>query len=144
MGKVLIVDDIQTEMHLMRNALQPLGYQILEASDGSQGYTIAKAEKPDIILLDVVMPGQDGFATCRKLKKDPVTKDIPVVMVTSKERVSALRAETTNRTVASDRGMPASPCPRSGRGSQGAALSRRPGDVNTQPRQRSCMGWVVW
>jgi DNA-binding response OmpR family regulator len=84
MPKVLIVDDIRSEQQLIANALRPHGYQCLEASDGSQAYAIAKAEKPDVILLDVVMPGQDGFATCRQLKRDPATKDIPVVMVTSK------------------------------------------------------------
>lgn len=84
MPKVLIVDDIRSEQQLIANALRPHGYHCLEASDGSQAYAIAKAEKPDVILLDVVMPGQDGFATCRQLKRDPATKDIPVVMVTSK------------------------------------------------------------
>lgn len=84
MPKVLIVDDIRAEMQLIINALRPHGYTCLEASDGTQAYAIAKSEKPDLILLDVVMPGQDGFATCRQLKRDPVTKDIPVVMVTSK------------------------------------------------------------
>jgi twitching motility two-component system response regulator PilH len=84
MAKVLIVDDIRSELLLIANALRPHGYECLEASDGSQAYAIAKAEKPDVILLDVVMPGQDGFATCRQLKRDPATKDIPVIMVTSK------------------------------------------------------------
>lgn len=84
MAKVLIVDDIRSELMLIANALRPLGYQCLEASDGSQAVAIAKAEKPDVILMDVVMPGQDGFATCRQLKRDPATKDIPVIMVTSK------------------------------------------------------------
>jgi twitching motility two-component system response regulator PilH len=84
MPKILIVDDVRSEMQLMANALKPHGYVCIEATDGSQAYAIAKAEKPDLILLDVVMPGQDGFATCRQLKRDPATKDIPVIMVTSK------------------------------------------------------------
>ncbi len=84
MAKVLIVDDIRSELLLIANVLRANGYDCIEASDGSQAYALAKAEKPDLILMDVVMPGQDGFATCRQLKRDPSTKEIPVVMVTSK------------------------------------------------------------
>jgi len=85
MPKVLIVDDIRSELQIIANALRPHGYDCLEASDGREGYARAKQEKPDVILLDIVMPGQDGFATCRQLKRDPDTKAIPVVMVTSKK-----------------------------------------------------------
>jgi DNA-binding response OmpR family regulator len=85
MRKVLIVDDIRSEVQLIANALRPHGYECLEANDGREAYARAKTERPDLILLDIVMPGQDGFATCRQLKRDPDTKDIPVVMVTSKK-----------------------------------------------------------
>lgn len=84
MAKVLIVDDIRSEVQLIANELAPRGYECLQASSGTEALERARLERPNLILLDIVMPGQDGFATCRQLKKDPVTKDIPVVIVSSK------------------------------------------------------------
>jgi twitching motility two-component system response regulator PilH len=85
MAKVLIVDDIRSEVQLIANVLAPEGYECIQANTGVEAMERARAERPDLILLDVVMPGQDGFATCRQLKRDSVTKDIPVVIVTSKD-----------------------------------------------------------
>lgn len=84
MAKVLIVDDIRSEVQLIANELTPRGYECLQASTGLEAVERARAEHPNLILLDIVMPGQDGFATCRQLKRDPTTKDIPVVIVSSK------------------------------------------------------------
>jgi twitching motility two-component system response regulator PilH len=84
MAKVLIVDDVRSEVQLIANVLAPNGYDCIQASNGSEAIERARSEHPDLILLDVVMPGQDGFATCRQLKRDATTKDIPVVIVSSK------------------------------------------------------------
>ena len=84
MAKVLIVDDIRSEVQLIADVLTPQGYHCLQASNGLEAVEQARAEHPDLILLDIVMPGQDGFATCRQLKRDAATKDIPVVLVSSK------------------------------------------------------------
>jgi twitching motility two-component system response regulator PilH len=84
MPKVLIVDDIRSDVQLMAEALRPAGYECIRASNGIEAIERAKSEHPDVILLDIVMPGQDGFATCRQLKRDASTKSIPVVIVSSK------------------------------------------------------------
>ncbi|MFK7740926.1 MAG: PleD family two-component system response regulator [Planctomycetota bacterium] len=84
MVTVLVIDDTETDRQLAAQVVKGLGYQVLFAGDGVEGVGKAKDIKPDLILLDVVMPKQDGFATCRELKKDADTKDIPVVLTTSK------------------------------------------------------------
>jgi twitching motility two-component system response regulator PilH len=81
---VLVVDDVQTDRELIGKVVSSAGSTPEYASDGEEAIVKAKATKPALILLDVVMPKQDGFATCRKLKKDPDTAKIPVVLVTSK------------------------------------------------------------
>jgi twitching motility two-component system response regulator PilH len=85
MPLILIVDDSPTEVHAMRTALEKQGYRIESASDGAEAITKAKALKPDLIFMDVVMPGVNGFQATRKLSSDPDTKGIPVIMVTSKD-----------------------------------------------------------
>jgi CheY-like chemotaxis protein len=84
MATILVVDDVQTDRELIGKVVTATGHIPEYASDGEEAITKAKAVKPALILLDVVMPKQDGFATCRKLKKDPETAAIPVVLVTSK------------------------------------------------------------
>jgi twitching motility two-component system response regulator PilH len=81
MAKVLIVDDIRSEVQLIANLLAPQGYECIQASNGIEALERAREERPDLILLDIIMPGQDGFSTCRQLKRDAVTRDIPVVIV---------------------------------------------------------------
>ncbi len=83
--KILIVDDTPTNIRLLTEALEPLGYEILAASNGGQGLKIAARSRPDLILLDVVMPDMDGYSVCRTLKEDAVTREIPVLFVTAKE-----------------------------------------------------------
>jgi twitching motility two-component system response regulator PilH len=81
---VLVVDDLKTDRDLIGKVVTAAGHHPEYAEDGEQAFDKAKALRPALVLLDVVMPKQDGFATCRKLKKDPETAAIPVVMVTSK------------------------------------------------------------
>jgi twitching motility two-component system response regulator PilH len=81
---VLVVDDLKTDRELIGKVVTAAGYHAEYAADGEQAIEKAKALHPALVLLDVVMPKQDGFATCRKLKKDADTASIPVVMVTSK------------------------------------------------------------
>ena len=83
---VLIVDDLEIERITTRRILEKEGYRVYEASDGKRGLELAKEKLPDLILMDVVMPETNGFQALRMLKKDPSTKHIPVVMVTTKDR----------------------------------------------------------
>lgn len=86
MAKILIVDDSPTELHVLSQMLTKGGYQTVTAEDGEEGIEKAKAESPDLILMDVVMPGLNGFQATRKLSRDAATKDIPVVIVTTKDQ----------------------------------------------------------
>jgi twitching motility two-component system response regulator PilH len=86
MALILIVDDSPTEVHVMKSTLEKHGYKIESASDGAEAIAKAKSLKPDLIFMDVVMPGVNGFQATRKLSADPDTKSIPVIMVTSKDQ----------------------------------------------------------
>ena len=86
MAKILIVDDSPTELHVLAKILQQGGHEALTASDGEAGIAAAKAQSPDAILMDVVMPGINGFQATRKLSRDPKTQHIPVLMVTTKDQ----------------------------------------------------------
>lgn len=81
---VLIVDDTPANIGLLRNMLQPEGYQIFVATSGQAAIKIAQQSQPDLILLDVMMPDMDGFETCRRLKADETTSDIAIIFVTAK------------------------------------------------------------
>jgi len=84
METILIVDDVQTDRELVGMVVTREGHRPAYASDGSQAIAMAKQLRPALIFLDVVMPVQDGFKTCRSLKRDPETAKIPIVLVTSK------------------------------------------------------------
>ncbi len=86
MAKILIVDDSPTEQYVLTQHLQNAGHQTVTASDGEEGLDVAKSEQPDLVLMDVVMPGLNGFQATRKLKRDPSTAQIPVVIVTTKDQ----------------------------------------------------------
>ena len=86
MALILIVDDSPTEVHAMKVALERHGYQIVSAGDGAEAYEKARQMRPDLIFMDVVMPGVNGFQATRKLAADPDTKEIPVIMITSKDQ----------------------------------------------------------
>ena len=86
MAKIFIVDDSATELHVLAKILQQAGHQALTAADGEAGIAAAKSQAPDAILMDVVMPGINGFQATRKLSRDPKTRHIPVLMVTTKDQ----------------------------------------------------------
>ena len=95
-ARILVVDDIEANVRLLEAKLSAEYYEVLTASDGPSALALAAAEKPDIILLDVMMPGMDGFEVCRRLKDDPESRHIPVVLVTAldgrADRVAGLEA----------------------------------------------------
>lgn len=84
MAQILIVDDSPTDAYLVKNILESNGYQTAEASSGDEGVAKAQELKPNLILMDVVMPGLNGFQATRKITKNPETSSIPVVIVSSK------------------------------------------------------------
>jgi twitching motility two-component system response regulator PilH len=86
MARILIVDDSPTELHVLTRILQQGGHETLTAGDGEAGIATAKAQQPDVVLMDVVMPGLNGFQATRKLSRDPETRHIPVLMVTTKDQ----------------------------------------------------------
>ena len=85
MAKVLIVDDSAAQVFKMRNLIESWGHQTISAENGDEALDIAREEKPDVILMDVVMPGMSGFQTTRKLSKDLATCRIPVIFVSTKD-----------------------------------------------------------
>ncbi len=88
MALVLIVDDSPTEQHVISKLLEKNGFDTLVAKNGDEAISVAEQNRPDVILMDVVMPGMNGFQATRQLAKNPLTADIPVVMVTSKDQES--------------------------------------------------------
>lgn len=82
--KVLVTDDSPVDLANIKNVLTDAGFMVIAASSGTEAIAKAKSEKPSIIFLDVVMPGMDGYETCRTLQADPETRDIPIIFVTSK------------------------------------------------------------
>lgn len=86
MAQILIVDDSPTEAHVLKGMLEKHGFEIETAENGTEGIERAKELKPDLILMDVVMPGLNGFQATRQLTKDPETKHIPVIIVTTKDQ----------------------------------------------------------
>ncbi len=83
MAKILIVDDEALLRAVLRDSLEPAGHTVLLAEDGRSALLAAKAEHPDCILLDVMMPGLDGYETCELLKADPELAAIPVLLVSA-------------------------------------------------------------
>ncbi|MFD2643889.1 twitching motility response regulator PilH [Pseudomonas japonica] len=86
MARILIVDDSPTEMYKLTGMLEKHGHQVLKAVNGADGVALATQEKPDAVLMDIVMPGLNGFQATRQLSKDQATKDIPVIIVTTKDQ----------------------------------------------------------
>ena len=77
MSKVLIVDDSPTQVFTLKNLVEEWGHEALIAENGDQAFELASQEKPDVILMDIIMPGMSGFQATRKLSKDPATQGIP-------------------------------------------------------------------
>ena len=93
--KVLVVDDSKTELLYMTNLLQKNGFAVKTAENAEEAFRRLAEEKPDLILMDVVMPGQNGFQLTRAISRDPLYSDVPIIMCTSKnqetDRVWGLR-----------------------------------------------------
>ncbi|MDP6778284.1 MAG: response regulator [Candidatus Latescibacteria bacterium] len=83
-SKILLVDDTPENLKILRETLETEGYSILVATSGEAALKIAAGGRPDLVLLDVMMPGIDGFETCRRLKRDDITRDTPVLFVTAR------------------------------------------------------------
>jgi twitching motility two-component system response regulator PilH len=82
--KILVVDDSPTDRQFMLETLARKGYQVVTAENGEDAIAKAKSELPDLILMDVVMPGLNGYQATRQITRDDATKHIPVIMCTSK------------------------------------------------------------
>jgi CheY-like chemotaxis protein len=90
---VLVIDDDEGLIKTVRPLLISHGFSVLTATSGEDGLTVAKTQKPDIILLDVILPGIKGRDVCRAIKDDPATKHIPVIFFTAKDSADDIRAE---------------------------------------------------
>ena len=88
MKRVLVVDDSATETHQLSNILSKYGYEVVSAETGEAGVEMADKECPDLVLMDIVMPGINGFQATRQLHRNPRTSEIPVIMVTTKNQDS--------------------------------------------------------
>jgi len=94
-GTVLVVDDLPQNVKLMQAVLEPRGFTVLAASSGEEAIELVSTRAPDVVLLDVLMPRMDGYETCRRIRADPATSYLPVVMVTAsgaQQRLKALEA----------------------------------------------------
>ncbi|MEK9671981.1 MAG: response regulator [Rhodospirillaceae bacterium] len=95
-GQVLIVDDLATSVKVLAAKLTSEYYDVMPAHDGAQVLDIIRSTEPDLVLLDVMMPGMDGFEVCRQIKSDPATRHVPVILLTAlngvRDRVNGLTA----------------------------------------------------
>lgn len=87
-ARILVVDDNAQNLELLQAYLEDLGCQIEIARDGAEAIEIARQRVPDVVVLDVMMPRMSGFQVCEKLKKDPATAGVPIVMVTALNEIS--------------------------------------------------------
>ncbi len=86
MSQVLIVEDSKTEMEKLKRCLEKGGYSVLGVTSGEEAEIRLKQQKPALILLDVILPGESGFELCRKLKDDVTTQSIPIVIYSTKDK----------------------------------------------------------
>ncbi len=86
MANILIVDDSPTETHVMTAMLKKHGFTVLTAGSGEDGINTAKTDKPDLILMDIVMEGMNGFQASRQISTNPETSNIPIIMVSTKDQ----------------------------------------------------------
>jgi len=84
--KILIVDDSPTERHVLNSLLTKAGYEVVSCDNGDDAIVKARLTMPDLILMDVVMPGLNGFQATRAISRDPETKSIPIILCTSKSQ----------------------------------------------------------
>jgi two-component system alkaline phosphatase synthesis response regulator PhoP len=83
MAKLLVVDDEPDMVEMIKAALESASHQVVAAYNGNEGIEKARKERPDAIVLDIMMPEKDGFATCKELKEDPACRDIPILILTA-------------------------------------------------------------
>lgn len=86
MARILIVDDSPSQLEGLKRLVEKLGHQTLTANDGAAGVESTKRDRPDLVLMDVVMPNLNGFQATRAIAKDPTTSHIPVILVTTKDQ----------------------------------------------------------
>ncbi len=86
--RVLIIDDSPTIVALLKKILQQSGLSTLEAGDAETGVAMALAQRPNLIFLDIVLPGMNGFAALRQLRKEPATRETPVIMISGNEQAT--------------------------------------------------------
>lgn len=89
-GIILVVDDIPANRNLLRETLEPRGYEVLMAPDGEIAIRVAERTRPDVILMDVIMPGMNGFEACRRLKDHEATRSIPIIFITARDETAAI------------------------------------------------------
>lgn len=93
-NKVLVVDDSYPDLEHLKNTVSKAGCQVVTATSGDEAVAKAKSERPDLVLMDIVMDGLDGYGACRQIVNDDETRDIPVVFVSTKnQRADQLWAE---------------------------------------------------
>ncbi len=90
---ILVVDDDEGIQRTLKRLLLPIGYSVLAATSGERGLQVAKSQHPDLIVLDVILPGLKGRDVCRRLKEDPETREIPVLFLTAKDSPDDIQAE---------------------------------------------------
>lgn len=90
MKKILVVDDDQTVLQLVKAHLTPNGYQVVTANDGSEGLNKVQSEQPDLIILDVQMPRMDGYTFVQEIKKQKSSRQIPIIVITAKEAMEEI------------------------------------------------------
>src|SRR5262245_37893630 len=90
--KVLVVDDVPANCDVLEAILAPRGYAVISAGSGTEALAKVQRERPDLVLLDVLMPPPDGYEVCRRLRDDPATSFLPVVMITASEGQERVRA----------------------------------------------------
>lgn len=86
--RVLIIDDSQTILVALRKMLRSVGYETIEVLDAEKGMEQALTNPPDLIFLDIILPGMNGFTALRQLRQNPTTKDIPVIMISGNEQAT--------------------------------------------------------
>lgn len=89
--KILLVDDANTVLMMERMMLRGAGYDVVTARNGEEAVQMAIAERPDLILLDVIMPRMDGFEACRQIRANESTKAIPIIMVTTRSEATSVQ-----------------------------------------------------
>lgn len=85
---ILIVDDSRTAIMILKKILESTGYSIISAANGEDGVEMAKLHQPDLILMDVIMPGLNGFQATRILRKEALTQDIPIIIISGNEQAT--------------------------------------------------------